>query len=83
MTDYFLKNDEPLPPADSSAAIIVLEDGRYLMQARDDKPGILYPGHWGLFGGALNAGEDSMTGLRRELEEELGLRSVAPVHFTD
>lgn len=53
------------------AAIIVVDDGRYLMQLRDDKPGIFYPGHWGLFGGAVELGEDPVGALRRELIEEL------------
>ena len=34
---------------DAVAAIIVDEDGRYLMQLRDDIPRIFYPGHWGCF----------------------------------
>jgi hypothetical protein len=38
---------------DAAAAIIVTDDGRYLMQERDDTPGIFYPDHWGLFGGAF------------------------------
>jgi len=58
---------------DAVAAIIVLDDGRYLMQLRDDKPGVFYPGHWGLFGGGLEPDEDPETGLRRELSEELAL----------
>lgn len=58
---------------DAAAAIIVLDDGRYLMQLRDDKPGVFYPGHWGLFGGGLEPGEEPEAGLRRELREELDL----------
>jgi 8-oxo-dGTP pyrophosphatase MutT (NUDIX family) len=57
----------------AAAAILVLKDGRYLLQLRDDIPGIWYPGHWGLFGGGVEAGEDELTALRRELREEIGL----------
>lgn len=56
---------------DAAAALIVLADGRYLLQLRDDIPGIFYPGHWGCFGGALSPGETPLEGLRRELAEEL------------
>jgi 8-oxo-dGTP pyrophosphatase MutT (NUDIX family) len=63
-------------------AIIILDDGRYLMQLRDDKPGIFYPDHWGLFGGAVDAGEDPETALRRELAEELTLTPGALRYFT-
>ena len=55
------------------AAIIVLDDGRYLLQLRDNKAGIFFPGHWGLFGGGVAAGEKPAEALRRELGEELGL----------
>ena len=45
---------------------------------RDDKPGIFFPGHWGLFGGGVDAGEQPVDALRRELKEELGLAVAAP-----
>ncbi len=67
---------------DAAAAIIFLDDGRYLMQHRDDKPGIFYPDHWGLFGGALERSEDPETALRRELKEELGHDALGLTYFT-
>lgn len=42
------------------------------MQLRDNRPNILYPGHWGLFGGHLEAGETPEIGLKREVREEIG-----------
>lgn len=56
---------------DAVAAIITLEDGRFLMQLRDDKPDIWYPGYWGCFGGAVDRGETPEQALKRELFEEL------------
>ena len=53
------------------AMAIIQHEGRYLMQLRDDIPGILYPGVWGLFGGHLDPGEEPETGLKRELVEEI------------
>ena len=38
-------------PHDAVAALLVHEDGSYIMQLRDSKPEIFYPGHWGCFGG--------------------------------
>lgn len=67
---------------DAAAAIIYLDDGRYLMQHRDDKPGIFYPDHWGLFGGAMELGENAETALRRELKEEIDLDVSELRHFT-
>jgi 8-oxo-dGTP pyrophosphatase MutT (NUDIX family) len=73
MTDHFLARQELLRPADAAAAVIVLDDGRYLLQLRDQKPGIFYPGHWGLFGGAIDVNETPGMALVRELREEIGL----------
>ncbi len=64
------------------AAILVLEDGRYLMQLRDQKPGIYFPGHWGLFGGAIDANETAEAALRRELREEIGIEVGRPRYFS-
>lgn len=55
----------------SVAMAIIYQQGKYLMQLRDDIPGILYPGVWGLFGGHLDPGEESEAGLKRELIEEI------------
>jgi 8-oxo-dGTP pyrophosphatase MutT (NUDIX family) len=53
------------------ALAILEQDGRFLMQLRDDIPTILYPGVWGLFGGHLEKGEDPEIGLKREIKEEI------------
>jgi 8-oxo-dGTP pyrophosphatase MutT (NUDIX family) len=77
----FLTSRAPLTTSDAAAALLVLEDGRYLLQLRDDIPQIWYPGHWGLFGGAVDAGEDALAALRRELREELDLEVGEARHF--
>jgi 8-oxo-dGTP diphosphatase len=46
-------------------------EGRWLLQLRDDIPGIAAPGTWGLFGGHLDPGEAPEAALRRELLEEI------------
>lgn len=77
-TDPFLDDTAPLHPSDAVAAILTAPGPRYLLQLRDDKLGIFYPGHWGCFGGALEPSDGSEeAGLRRELQEELGL-ALAP-----
>jgi 8-oxo-dGTP diphosphatase len=48
-------------------------EGRFLLQLRDDVPGIAYPGWWSLFGGGLEGDEDLRTAACRELLEETGL----------
>lgn len=54
------------------AIAIIYQDSKFLMQLRDDLPNILFPGHWGFFGGHIEPGEDADTGVRRELYEEIG-----------
>ena len=79
----FLSDQSPLQCGDAVAAIITVEDGRYLMQRRDDIPRIYYPGHWGCFGGAVSPGEDKGAALLRELEEELEWQSGIGVEFVN
>jgi 8-oxo-dGTP diphosphatase len=54
------------------AVAILYQGDRFLLQLRDDIPGILFPGHWGFFGGHIEPGEDPTTAMRRELLEEIG-----------
>jgi 8-oxo-dGTP pyrophosphatase MutT (NUDIX family) len=76
-SDAFLGSQATLRPSHAVAAILQLADGRYLMQLRDEKPTIFYPGHWGCFGGAVEVGEAPTAALVRELEEELAV-SIVP-----
>jgi 8-oxo-dGTP pyrophosphatase MutT (NUDIX family) len=68
---HFLSDQGPLKTEDAAAAIIVVGNSGYLLQLRDDIPGIFYPGHWCCFGGAIHPGEAAHDALRRELTEEL------------
>ncbi len=70
------------PDRDIASAVLVAEaDGRYLLQLRDDKPGLYLSGHWGLFGGGIEPGETPEAAMHRELLEELGFaaRRLEPV----
>ena len=53
------------------ALAVLVREGRWLMQLRDDIDGIVCPGCWGLFGGHLDPGESPEQALRRELLEEI------------
>ncbi|MBD2387902.1 NUDIX hydrolase [Cylindrospermum sp. FACHB-282] len=54
------------------AIAILYQDNKFLMQLRDNVPGIAYPGCWGLFGGHIEKGESPNVALKRELIEEIG-----------
>jgi 8-oxo-dGTP pyrophosphatase MutT (NUDIX family) len=72
--DPFLDDDTPLHPGNAAAAILLAPGGQYLLQLRDRKRGIFFPGLWGCFGGATEDDDASVAAaLRRELHEELGV----------
>lgn len=61
------------PPRKQMVHGVLLVDGAYVLQLRDDVPGIASPGMWAFFGGALEEGEEPELGLRREIAEELSI----------
>ena len=65
------------------AAVMATADGRYLMQIRDDKPDIPYPGYTCLFGGAIEAGESAEQAMLRELLEELRFAPARYAYLTE
>ena len=71
-------NDQARQRAEIAVGLIVAEDGRLLLQHRDDRPDVNGAGLWGLFGGHLEPGESYSAAFLRELSEELGWR---PRHF--
>jgi 8-oxo-dGTP diphosphatase len=66
------------PRRQIAIGLIVADDGRLLLQHRDDKPGLTGAGKWGFFGGHVEPGERAADAFLREMSEELGWR---PRHF--
>lgn len=65
-----------LKPAHVAIAILYRQ-GQFLLQLRDNIPGIVYPGYWGFFGGHIEPDETPAKALKRELIEEISY--TAPV----
>ena len=76
------KDDWVFSPADAAVAIIVVDHKTVLMQHRDTHEGLIFPGHWSLFGGAVDEGEEPIDALIRELYEEILLTVNKAEYFT-
>ncbi|MBD2081183.1 NUDIX hydrolase [Leptolyngbya sp. FACHB-17] len=63
------------------AIAILYQQDQFLLQLRDNVPNIAYPGHWGLFGGHIEADESPEVALVRELQEEIRYSPPNAVKF--
>lgn len=61
--DYFLTDSSRLSPRDAAAAIIVFDDGSFLMQLPGNKNGIFFLDIWSPFGGTIQEGERDASAL--------------------
>ncbi len=66
------------PVVDVAVGILMKADGSFLLTSRPK--GKVYEGYWEFPGGKLEAGEDVLGALRRELAEELGI-SIESAHL--
>ncbi len=53
------------------SALLHDEQGRLVIQLRDDKPNLPFPAHWATLGGAIESDESPDEAMRRELAEEI------------
>ena len=67
------------------ALAMLNRESKWLLQLRDDIDTIIYPGHWGLFGGHLDPGETASEAVVRELQEEINWSPTVPLEpwFSD
>jgi 8-oxo-dGTP diphosphatase len=75
-----MRNGLNTPHRAIAAAVVVDTAGDLLLQLRDDRPDIIYPGRIGLFGGHREGDESALECVRRELAEEL-THDIAPERF--
>lgn len=61
------------------SALLIDEQGKLVIQLRDNKPGLLFPAHWATLGGGIESGETPDEAIRRELTEEI--EPAPPVTF--
>ncbi|MBM2834148.1 MAG: ADP-ribose pyrophosphatase [Candidatus Brocadiaceae bacterium] len=68
------KNSHPTPSPKEVVVILPYVNRKVLMQLRDVKEGINFPGCWGFFGGSIDEGETPEDASWRELFEEIGYK---------
>lgn len=72
-----MTTDAARTPVDVAVGVLIDADGRFLLTSRP--AGKVYAGFWEFPGGKLEPGESVEAALRRELDEEIGIR-VGAVH---
>jgi 8-oxo-dGTP pyrophosphatase MutT (NUDIX family) len=60
-----------MPIREIAIAVVLDTQGRYLLQRRDNVPGIAFPGRLSLFGGHRESGESYLECIVREVREEI------------
>ncbi|MGF1459733.1 MAG: NUDIX domain-containing protein [Leptolyngbyaceae cyanobacterium] len=70
-----------IKPTIHVAIALLIREGQFLLQLRDDIPTIVYPGHWAFFGGHIEPGETPEQGVWRELKEEINYQPPKLHHF--
>jgi len=68
-----------IPVRHCVSALLIDDQGKLVIQLRDDKPGLVFPAHWATLGGGIESGETPDEAMRRELEEEI--EPAPPVTF--
>ena len=71
------KIEGEIPKLQSVHAILLL-NGKYVLQYRDNKPHIVAPDKWCLFGGGIEKEEEPADTVKREIFEEL---HIAPPEY--
>ena len=76
-----MKQTSDIKNASRVVVVLPYQGDRLLMQLRDFKTTILFPGCWGFFGGTIEPGEDPKASAMREVIEELGFhpKSLEPL----
>ena len=65
------------------ASVFIYSKNQLLLQLRDEKKEIVYPGCWGLIGGTLSNNENPYDGIRREIKEEISIENLKTLNFVD
>lgn len=58
----------------SVSSILISTDGEFILQQRENKPGIARPGMITNFGGGMEEGEKPLDAIIREIREELNIQ---------
>ena len=56
--------------------VLIFVKKQLILQLRDNKKDIVFPGTWGFISGELLPGESPKNGITREMKEELSLLNI-------
>ena len=68
-------------PKESVITLLHVDYAKFLLQLRDFKPSIPFPGVWGGFGGQIEKGESPKACALREIQEETGYKAKRMSHL--
>jgi 8-oxo-dGTP diphosphatase len=63
--------------------LVVTDDLKLILHHRDEEPGVLHPGCWAGFGGAVEDGESDEQAVRREMREETEIDVRNPIFLSE
>jgi histidine triad (HIT) family protein len=63
--------------------LVVTDDHKLILHQRDNNPGVVHPGCWAGFGGAVEDGETIEEALKREMREETEIDIHDPIFLTE
>lgn len=62
--------------------ILIFVKKQLILQLRDNKKDIVFPGTWGFISGELSPGESPKNGIIREMKEELSLLNIKNINLS-
>jgi len=77
-----MKTEESNKESNEVVVILPYVKNKILMQLRDEKQNIVFPGMWGMFSGSIHIGESQNKAAFREIKEEICYQPIAMMQLS-